>query len=92
MTYGIIVPSDGSALSGPTLPMHAPVVETDGGPWAIHDMACSVCWEKPAMLMVNNGVFWPCDSCREDGWEIGRIRIKRFQRWFNQRFSTRSRR
>jgi hypothetical protein len=89
---GTIVPANGSpAQSLPRLPMHTPVVDTDGGPWAEHDMACPVCWENKAMLNLHNGVFFPCDSCREKGWEIGRIRVKRVQRWFNQRFAHRSR-
>jgi hypothetical protein len=76
----------------PILPVHRPIVETDGGPWAEHDMACAVCWENKAMLNLHNGVFFPCDSCRAKGWGIGRIRGKWFQRKFSQIFSHRSRR
>lgn len=88
---GTIVPSDGSPQSLPRIPMHAPVVESHGI-LAHHDVACAVCWEKPAMLMMNNGVFWPCDECRAKGWETVRFKWKWLQRWFHERHAQRSRR
>lgn len=58
--------------------VHEPVIVTDGGPWAEHDMACAVCHENKAVLFLNTGVFWPCDRCRARGWAL--IRTKRFAR------------
>lgn len=54
-------------------PMHQPVVITDGGPWADHDVACPVCRERKAVLFLNEGVFWPCDVCRRIGWRLWRV-------------------
>lgn len=89
---GTIVPSTGSTAQRlPRLPMHAPIVE-DHGLFAEHDMACAVCGINKAMLAMNNGVFWPCDTCRQKGWELGRIRYRWLQRWFHNNFAHRSRR
>jgi hypothetical protein len=44
---------------------HIPIIKTDGGPWAMHDMACAVCHINPAVLDLNTGIFQPCWSCFE---------------------------
>lgn len=59
--------------------MHRPVVVTDGGPWALHDMACPVCSDQPAILNLSIGVFEPCGRCQADGWQLRRRR-----RWWRR--------
>lgn len=59
-----------------SLPMHEPVIRTDGGPWAEHDQACAVCGERKAVLDLGNGIFDPCWDCQTRGW---RLTIRR--RW-----------
>jgi len=61
-------------LPGEDVPMHDPVVVTDGGPWALHDMACSVCRTHKAVLDLTAGTFHPCSQCEESGWELRRRR------------------
>lgn len=46
-----------------------PTVVTDGGPWARHNMPCSVCGERHAILHLNTGVFEPCGECTRAGWK-----------------------
>lgn len=50
------------------------VVDTDGGPWADHNMPCAVCRQRAAVLNLNTGRFQPCWGCQEDGWETTRHR------------------
>lgn len=57
-----------------TIPMHEPVIETDGGPWAVHDYACPVCRERYAILHLNDGVFHPCDKCAAEGWKLSKVK------------------
>lgn len=60
--------------------MHRPTVVTDGGPWALHDVACPVCSEHSAILNLNLGVFEPCGACAAAGWQLRRRR-----RWWRRR-------
>ena len=53
-------------------PLHRPNIVTDGGPWAEHDQACAVCWERPAVLELGEGLFQPCWACQEEGWRLRR--------------------
>jgi hypothetical protein len=62
--------------------MHSPVVVTDGGPWALHDVACPVCQERKAVLDLSGGIFQPCWRCQRDGWATVRRRA-----WFRRAFS-----
>lgn len=50
--------------------MHQPVVITDGGPWAIHDHACSVCSKNKSVLDLNTGIYQPCWTCQRAGWAV----------------------
>jgi len=52
------------------VPIHEPVILADGGPWAIHDMACAVCRTEKAVIDVGTGIFHPCWNCQEDGWHL----------------------
>lgn len=52
------------------LPMHVPVVITDGGPWAEHDMACAVCQRRKAIVDVGTSVYQPCSSCQQAGYRL----------------------
>lgn len=54
-----------------------PIIETDGGPWAMHDMACAVCHVNYAILNLNTGVFGPCWKCQDDGWKPPKKRMFR---------------
>lgn len=60
------------ARHGVLLDMHVPVVITDGGPWAVHDVACPVCRCRKAILVVETGVFLPCGACQRAGWSLRR--------------------
>jgi hypothetical protein len=54
--------------------IHTPVIVTDGGPWAEHDMACAVCQQKKAVLDLNSGRFDPCWGCQGAGWRLAHRR------------------
>ena len=49
--------------------LHKPVILTDGGPWAEHDHACSVCHVEKAVLRLDGYTFLPCWKCQEMGWQ-----------------------
>lgn len=58
------------------MPIHKPVVNDFGGaPIADHDVACPVCWINKAKLVLNTGVFQPCEECRIGGWEMRKRRF-----------------
>lgn len=58
--------------------LHKPRVDDFGGaPVAEHDYVCPVCWSKAAVLLLNTGVFHPCDDCREVGWELTRRKFRK---------------
>ena len=60
----------GDSEPGTSLPIHPPIIISDGGPWATHDMACAVCHKYKAVIDVGTGVFSPCWKCQEDGWRL----------------------
>lgn len=47
-----------------------PTIETDGGPWATHNMPCPVCLNKKAIIYLNDGSFHPCGECQMKGWVL----------------------
>lgn len=47
-------------------------IETDGGPWADHNMPCPVCWENKAVYHTNTGRFDVCWKCQKEGWHVCR--------------------
>jgi hypothetical protein len=49
-------------------------IETDGGPWATHNMPCAVCGKKHAVLDLETGFFHPCWECRS---KYDLVKIKR---------------
>lgn len=51
---------------------HQPVIFTDGGPWAEHDVLCYVCRNKAAVLEMNKAIFLPCWNCQTNGWVLKR--------------------
>lgn len=55
-----------------TVEIHRPAIVTDGGPWAMHDMACAVCHDRKAVLDIGTGIFQPCWSCQSSGWTLAR--------------------
>lgn len=57
--------------------LHPPVVITDGGPWASHDMACAVCRVNKAVIIVETGIFQPCWVCQEMGWLLKQSPLNR---------------
>jgi hypothetical protein len=63
----------GPAPSG-SIPIHTPVVVTDGGPWATHDYACMVCRREKAVIDLGTGIFGPCWQCQSEGWRIAKRR------------------
>lgn len=52
--------------------LHTPKIVTDGGPWAKHDQACAVCYRRPAVLVLDTGLFQQCWSCQSEGWTLMR--------------------
>lgn len=56
------------AAIGTTMRIRKVKVVTDGGPWAMHNHACSVCREKHSVLDLSIGVMLPCWSCQKNGW------------------------
>lgn len=64
------------------LPLSQPTIQTDGGPWAEHDMPCAVCRERHAVLILGTGRFAPCWTCQGNGWQLAK-RVGRgpFRRW-----------
>lgn len=63
-----------------------PLIITDGGPWAIHDQACAVCWEtgEKAVIDVQTRIFLPSWEAQEAGWML--IRPPRWMRRFLKRY------
>ena len=55
------------------------VNDFDGAPAAEHNQWCHVCWVKPAVLLLNTGVFQPCDRCQHRGWAL-----IRWPRWITK--------
>jgi hypothetical protein len=52
-----------------------PTVINDGGPWATHDMPCSVYHQtEHAVLNLNKGVFEPSWKAQKKGWKL--IQVK----------------
>lgn len=70
--------------------LHEPVIVTDGGPWAEHDMACAVCHQRKAVLELHSGNFQPCWSCQSQGWMITRRRRRWWTDWFRATRGARS--
>lgn len=60
-----------------------PTIDTDGGPWATHDMACAVCRKEHAVLDLGTGIFRPCWTCQEKGWRLAKPGW--FARWLLDR-------
>lgn len=67
-------------------PLLVPTIEVPG-PFAIHNMPCAVCRERPAVLDLSRGAFDPCWECQENGWILTRTGSRRFQRWLRRRGS-----
>lgn len=70
--------------------MHRPIIDDTNLPlFAQHDMACAVCYDKPAVFCCNTEVFLPCWECQSAGWLLQRpswwFKIKR---WLKERLST----
>ena len=59
-------------------------VVTDGGPWAVHNMPCTVCGVEHALLYLNDGRFEPCWKCQAKGWRT--VRLGRFWLWLLRLF------
>jgi len=47
-----------------------PVMWTDGGPFAVHNMPCAVCRQRHAIIDLSEGAFGPCWECRRLGWRL----------------------
>lgn len=63
--------------------MNKPPIEVDnfgGAPFAEHNQLCHVCWVAPAVLLLNNGVFQPCDACQDRGWTLIQVRSQYLKR------------
>lgn len=58
---------------------HVEVYMHDSGMLATHNMSCSICKVKHAVL--HHGVFAPCWSCQKEGWVT--IKMSKFERkWY----------
>lgn len=61
--------------------MFQPTIDTLGGAPAVkHDMPCSVCWKRPAVMDMERGIFEPCWGCQEQGWKT----IRKKKGWFRK--------
>lgn len=60
-----------------------PIIHTDGGPWAEHDMPCPVFVGESAVLNLASGRFQTSHHARECGWRI--IRAPKWV-WFILKF------
>jgi len=45
-------------------------IESDGGPWCIHDMPCAVCGINHAVYDLSVGKFQPCWDCQKKGFVL----------------------
>lgn len=59
--------------------LHEPQIQTDGGPWATHDHACSVCHKKHSVIDVGTGLFQPCWDCQSQRWFT--VKIPEWLKW-----------
>ena len=65
---------------------HKPNIQTDGGPWAEHDMPCAVHHEnQSAVLDIGTGIFHPSWLAHKDGWRL--IEVRSRWQWFCLRIS-----
>lgn len=62
-------------------PFATQVIVTDGGPWASHNVPCTVCGDNGAVLDLNKGVFMPCDNCKKNGWSLALLKKHWWQFW-----------
>ena len=54
-----------------------PIIVSDGGPWATHDVPCPIYWEsESAILDMEKGQFHPSWKAQKEGW-----RLVKFPRW-----------
>ena len=59
------------SLSPRTIEAFTPTVETDGGPWATHNMPCPVLGPPHhAVLDIGTGIFHPSWKAQEQGWRL----------------------
>jgi hypothetical protein len=54
-------------------------IETDGGPWAMHDYPCPVFQNAPAVFDMNANVFRPSWVAQERGWRT--VRASGWKLW-----------
>lgn len=55
-------------------------VIADEGPFAIHNMPCTVCRKRHAVLDLTCGLMRPCWECAALGWEVRKL--GRFRLWW----------
>lgn len=55
------------------------------GLFALHNMPCAVCQEKKAVFHCNSGIFEPCWTCQDKGFQIhktnNKLAKKFIRRW-----------
>lgn len=49
-------------------------VFTDGGPWLMHNIPCSVCHEQKGVFNMGTGIIEPCWDCQREGFRTCRRR------------------
>lgn len=69
-------------------PLMQPRVETDGGPWATHNMPCCVHSEYPAVYDLGTGMFHPSWKAQEEGWAL--VKLPRWARWLLNKYRMRN--
>lgn len=62
----------------PYLPLFKPTI-IDHGFFAEHDLPCTICLRKPAVLEMWHGLMTPCWDCRLEGWRV--VQVTKFPRW-----------
>ena len=55
-------------------------IETDGGPWAKHNMPCPIDRKEYAVLDLESGVFLPSWKAQREGWML--IKAPGWLKWF----------
>jgi len=59
-------------------------IETDGGPWATHNMPCCIYKDKPAVYQLSGGVFLPSWKAQKEGYML--VKHPKWLWWFFKKF------
>ena len=65
---------------------HKPIIITDGGPWAMHDMACPIYYSRgeKAVLDLTTGIFHPSWHAQRQGYML--VRSPKWLKWLFKKY------